>query len=175
MPGAGLRRATLVVRGGLGDAAYGHAQLGGEQRLVGHQMNDNVVDGPAGELGRIDRAVPFVGRKVAQEQDRSPQLDAVDVDRRSAGDHRSRLAAAPCLGEHPGAQLGGRRDVVHDRSGEFAGREAQVLLPPQGIGTGVEVCGDPGDVLGIVCVDRVGGQIAGAPPPVGSRRPPGGG
>ncbi len=138
---------------------HGHAQLVGEQRLVGHQVNDDVVDGPAGELGRVDRSGPVVDRQVAQEQDGSRQLDAVDVDRRRAGDHRSRLPAAPCLGEHPGAQLGSRRDLVHDRSGELAGREAQVLLPTQGVGTGVEVGGDPGGVLGIVCVDRVGGQI----------------
>ncbi len=90
VPGAGLRGAALVVRGGLGDAGHRHAQLVGEQRLVGGQVDDDVMDGPAGELGRVDRASPVVGREVAQQQDGPRQLDAVDVDRRGAGDHRGR-------------------------------------------------------------------------------------
>ena len=46
-----------------------------------------------------------------------------------------------------------------DCGGELAGRRPQVLLPADGIGTGVKVGGDVGGVLGVVGVDRVGGQI----------------
>ncbi len=123
------------------------------------EVDDDVVDGPAGELGRVDRAGPVVDRQVAQQQDRPRHLDAVDIDRRGAGDHRGRAAAAARLGEHAGPQLGGWRDVADDRGGELAGRGPQVLLPAGGVGTGVEVGGDVGGVVGVVGVEGVGGQI----------------
>ena len=117
------------------------------------------MDGPAGELGRVDRAGPVVDRQVAQQQDGPRHLDAVHVDRRGAGNHRGGLPAAACLGEHPGPQLGERRDVVDDRGRELAGRGPQVLLPAGDVGTGVEVGDDGGGIVGVVCVERVDGQI----------------
>ncbi len=117
------------------------------------------MNGPAGELARVDRAGPVVDGQVVQQQDRPRHLDAVHVDRRGAGNHRGGLPAAACLGEHPGPQLGGRRDVVDDRGGELAGRGPQVLLPAGGVGTGVEVGDDGGGIVGVVCVERIDGQI----------------
>ena len=117
------------------------------------------MDGPAGELGRVDRSGPVVDGQVAQQQDRPRHLDAVDLDRRGAGDHGGGWSAAPCLGEHAGPQLGRWRDVADDRGGELAGRGPEVLFPTGGVGTGVEVGGDRGRVGGVVCVEGVGGQI----------------
>ena len=61
--------------------------------------------------------------------------------------------------EHAGAQVGGGRDLLHDRSSELAGGEAQVLFPADSIGTGVEMGGDAVGVLGVVGVERVCGQV----------------
>ena len=54
MPGLGLGGAALVVGGGLGDAWHRHTQLKGQQGFVGHEVDHDVVDGPAVELGRVD-------------------------------------------------------------------------------------------------------------------------
>ena len=43
--------------------------------------------------------------------------------------------------------------------GELAGRRPQILLPTDGVGTGVEVGGDGGGAVGIVGVECEGGQI----------------
>ena len=157
--GPGLRGAALVVGGGLGDAGHRHAELVGEQRLVGHQVDRDVVDGPAGELGRVDGAVPVVDRQVAEEQDRP--APARRGGRRSA---RRRRPPRPAPGggvprRARGTAGRGRGDVGDDGGGELAGGRAQVLLPADGVGAGVEVGGDGGGVLGVVGVECVGGQI----------------
>ena len=102
VPCASLGGAALVVGGGLGDAGHGHTQLERQQRFVGDEVDDDVVDGPAVELGRVDRAGPVVDRQVAQQQDGPCQLDAVDIGRRGAGNHHRRRSTAACLGEYPG-------------------------------------------------------------------------
>ena len=157
--GTGLRGAALVVGGGFGDSGHRHAELVGQQRLVGRQVDDDVVDGPAGELGRVDGADPVVDRQVAQQQDRPRHLDAMDLGRRGAGDHGGRWSAAPASASTRDRSAGRRRDVVDDRGGELAGRGPQVLVPTGGVGTRVEVGGDGGRVVGVVCVECVGGQI----------------
>ena len=159
MAGTGLRGAALVVGGGFGDSGDRHAQLGSQQRRVGHQMDHDIVDGPPGELGRVDGADPVVDRQISQQQDRPRRFHAVDLGRRGAGDHRGRRSAAACLGEHAGPQAWRGRDVVDDCGGELAGCGPQVLVPADGVGIGVEVGGDGRDVVGVVGVECVGGQI----------------
>ena len=84
---------------------------------------------PANSGGSTGRAQSSTVRS-RSEQDRPRQLDAVDVDRRGAGDRlpagaRRRRASASTRDRNAAAGA----TSSHDRGGELAGRGPQVLLP----------------------------------------------
>ena len=88
--GLGLSGAALVIGGGLGATQHRHAELECEQRLVGHQVDDDVVDGQpsssGGSTGRVQSSTVRSRRsRIARAISNS-----VDVDRRCTGDHLGR-------------------------------------------------------------------------------------